>query len=72
MSKSILEVKIHDEKSYKKHHVDIDGSLDEKQEKALAILLGAYNQFGRSVDLEEFATIRNKFKSSIDELAAKL
>ena len=65
---SILNVKMDN----KKLNVNIDGPLNDKQEQALAILLGGYNAHGRDVPLEEFAAIRNQVKGLIDELAAKL
>jgi hypothetical protein len=72
--KTLLEIKIHDGVSYKKHHHigNSDTIYTETNEKALACFLGGYNQFGRKVDLREFVELNREFGELIIKLSNKL
>jgi hypothetical protein len=45
---------------------------EEKELKAIAILLGGYNEFGRSIDLNEHRNTMKKFSELIDGITDKL
>jgi hypothetical protein len=53
-------------------HANINGKKDEtetlKELQAIAILLGAYNEFGRNIDVEKFQAIKDRFCECINDI----
>jgi len=45
-----------------------DKDATELRGKAIAILLGEYNKYGREIDLEKYEEIKNKFENAINEI----
>jgi hypothetical protein len=70
----LLQLKRHDGTSYKKQELYIEGATQpsEKEEKALAILLGAYNAHGRPIMLKEYQELQSEFAAIIRKTARLL
>lgn len=47
-------------------------SIPELQMRALSILLGGYNQYGRSIDIEKYRELKRKAWDLVDEVANSL
>lgn len=50
----------------------IDTKKTEIKAKALAILLGEYNKYGRSIDLDVYQKAQDKFDEAVDIIKCEL
>ena len=47
-------------------------SYDEKDLKAIAVLLGGYNQFGRNIPIKDWQVIKSRFDEIVAEVSNKI
>ena len=45
-----------------------NGAPDVNEVKAIAVLLGAYNQYGRNIEIEKYYELKSKFANIVYEL----
>ena len=51
-------------------HLKISEKAQNYELEDLAVLLGAYNEYGSSMDVDKFHNLQDKFESIIDEVNA--